>query len=155
MADRNSSRRRAGTGYGPGSKPTQFVKGKSGNPKGRRRRRREQGIDLRKVVMRKIIVWHNGKAKRVPYPVAHILRMMEKAAKGDPKADQSMFKLYKELGLFSEISADSEEPFEVTLKIGKVKNTILNDDADKSVSSTDGLNHDPHGTDENPSNGKG
>jgi len=32
--------------------------------------------------------------KKVPFPVAHLQRIMEKAAKGDPKADQSLFQLY-------------------------------------------------------------
>jgi uncharacterized protein DUF5681 len=156
MTDQDHSDRPYEVGRGKPPKHTQFKKGQSGNPKGRRRRRRrKQGINLRKTVMTKVMVSRNGKIEEVPYPIAHIQRIMQRAAKGDPKADQSMFKLYKELDLFSEISVDSNEPFEITLKIGKVKNTMLDDDADKSDSSADGKDHDLNNADEDPANGEG
>jgi hypothetical protein len=137
VADRDISGRKRGSGYGIGSKPTQYAKGKSGNLKGRPRGPRKPKMDLRGAVLEKVTVIRNGKKERVPFPIAHIERLKERVAKGDPKADQAMFQLYRLMGIFEALSAASEKPYHITLKIGPTRKTLFGDDDDDPTSSTD------------------
>jgi hypothetical protein len=141
MADRKFGRR-IGTGFGPGSKRTQFVKGKSGNPKGRRQKSREQTIDLYPVVTKKVTITRDGKKYRTPFAVAHVERLMEKAAKGDSKADHTLLLIYKALGILGRASARSDEPYEFTLNLGKPKKDLISLDDDESDSSPDDKSRD-------------
>jgi hypothetical protein len=106
----------------------QFRKGQpSANPKGRPRGSRKQTINLHKILMQAVLITNGGRRKKVPFPVAHLQRIMEKAAKGDPKADQSLFQLYKMMYLFD--PEESSAPFEFTLNIGPPRKTLLGSDA--------------------------
>ena len=129
--------RKVGSGYSDGSKPTRYVKGTTGNPGGRPRKARQQTIDVRGAVLEPVKITRNGKTQRVPFPIAHIERLKERVVKGDPKADQAMFHLYKALGIFAFPSADSDEPFEFTLKLGNLKIPSLDDDGDKQSEESD------------------
>lgn len=129
--------RKIGSGYSSGSKPTQYTKGKSGNLKGRPRKPRARSIDLNKLLMEKVSLTRDGKTIKVPFPVAHIERLKEKAAKGDPKADRSMFQLYKIAGLLESGPDDPNEPVHFTLRIGPTRKTLFGDDDDDPTSSTD------------------
>jgi uncharacterized protein DUF5681 len=132
MANRNNPNRSVGTGYGDGSKPTQFAKGKSGNPTGRRRKAHKRTINLLQLVTEDVLVTRNGKTKKVPFAVAHIERVKERAAKGDPKADQVLFKLYKDLDLFAQVSPGSDEPFVFTLRIPHPKGGFIDGNSSAS-----------------------
>jgi hypothetical protein len=139
MAKRRNSDRKIGSGNGDGSKHTQYPKGKSGNLKGRPRKPRVQTVDLRKLLMEKVSLTRNGKTIKVPFAVAHIERLKEKAAKGDSKADRSMFQLYKIAGLLEPGPNDPDEPLHFTLKIGPTRKTLFGDDYDDPTSSTDNI----------------
>ena len=87
--------RKIGSGYSSGSKPTQYAKGKSGNLKGRPRKPRARSIDLNKLLMEKVSLTRDGKTIKVPFPVAHIERLKEKAAKGIQKQTGRCFNCIK------------------------------------------------------------
>ena len=74
MAKRRNPDRKIGSGYGDGSKPTQYTKGKSGNLKGRPRKPHARSIDLNKLLMEKVSLTRDGKTIKVPFPVAHFPR---------------------------------------------------------------------------------
>jgi hypothetical protein len=139
VAKRRNPDRKIGSGYGDGSKPTQYTKGKSGNLKGRPRKPHARSIDLNKLLMEKVSLTRDGKTIKVPFPVAHIERLKEKAAKGDPKADRSMFQLYKIAGLLESGPDDPNEPVHFTLRIGPTRKTLFGDDDDDPTSSTDNI----------------
>jgi hypothetical protein len=106
-------------GYGRPPRDHQFRKGTTGNPKGRPRGPRKQELRLYDILMELVSITMNGRRKKVPFPVAHLRRLKEQAAKGDAKASQSLLQLYKDIRLF-----DSEGPrrvTKVTLKLGTVR----------------------------------
>jgi hypothetical protein len=139
VAKRRNPDRKIGSGYGDGSKPTQYTKGKSGNLKGRPRKPHARSIDLNKLLMEKVSLTRDGKTIKVPFPVAHIERLKEKAAKGDSKADRSMFQLYKIAGLLESGPDDPNEPVHFTLRIGPTRKTLFGDDDDDPTSSPDNI----------------
>jgi hypothetical protein len=99
-------------------------------------------------VTAKVTVTRNGKKEKVPFPIAHIERLKERAAKGDPKADQALFQIYRALGIFNSASPSSDEPYVFTLNLGKIKNDVIIDDDDKFDSSSDDKAHDPNKPDD-------
>ena len=66
-------------GYGRPPKETRFTPGKSGNPKGRPKRKRSLAADLRKEVERMVEVVENGKRRRVSVQAAVIRRLVNDA----------------------------------------------------------------------------
>ena len=73
-------------GYGKPPKHTQFKPGKSGNPKGRPKQTRNFKTDLQEELQALVTVSEGGKTKTVSRQQAVIMRTMEKALQGDPKA---------------------------------------------------------------------
>ena len=116
------------TGYKRPPRQHQFRKGRpSANPKGRPGGSRKQTLNLHKILMEAVLITKGGRRKKVPFPVAHLQRIMERAAKGDPRADQSLFQLYKMMYLFD--PEESDAPFEFTLDIGSTRKALLGNDA--------------------------
>jgi hypothetical protein len=66
-------------GYGRPPKETRFTPGKSGNPKGRPKRKRSLAADLRKEVERMVEVVENGKERRVSIQAAVMRRLVNDA----------------------------------------------------------------------------
>ncbi len=135
-----SERRRLGRGNPPKSGPDyevgykrpprkhQFKTGHpSANPKGRPRGSGKQNVNLHKILMEPVSITKGGRKRKVPFPEAHLHRIMERAAKGDPKADQTLIQLYRIMRLF-----DSEEfntSLEFTMNVGPAPKNWGSDDA--------------------------
>lgn len=73
-------------GHGKPPKRTQFEKGHSGNPKGRPRGVRNFSADVEDMLKAQVTVMENGKQKKVSTQRAALLRLREKALKGDLRA---------------------------------------------------------------------
>jgi len=73
-------------GRGKPPKHTQYPKGQSGNPKGRPKGTKNFKTDVQSTLAAKIKVTKNGKPKNVSTQEAMLLRLREKALKGDARA---------------------------------------------------------------------
>jgi len=73
-------------GYGKPPKTNRFKTGCSGNPKGRPKGSRNFASDLDDVLGSKITVTENGRKKSVSAQLAALMRLREKALKGDGRA---------------------------------------------------------------------
>jgi len=73
-------------GYGKPPKSRRFKKGQSGNPKGRPKGVKNFQTELRSVLRSKVTVTEAGKLKSVSTVEAALMRLREKALKGDQRA---------------------------------------------------------------------
>jgi len=73
-------------GYGNPPKHSQFRKGQSGNARGRPKNSRNFGTDLQEVLGGEMTITENGRPKKISTQLAALLRLREKALKGDPRA---------------------------------------------------------------------
>jgi len=80
-------------GYGRPPKDKQFKPGRSGNPKGRRPKPNSVQVEMRKVLSRKIQINEGGTSKRLPIQEVILRTLANKAAKGDLKAADFVFRL--------------------------------------------------------------
>ncbi len=87
-------------GYGNPPKHSQFRKGQSGNSRGRPKNSRNFATDLQDVLNGKMTITENGRPKKISTQLAALLRLREKALKGDPRA------LDRLLGLAQQNSED-------------------------------------------------
>jgi Family of unknown function (DUF5681) len=90
------------TGYGKPPKHTQFVKGRSGNPKGRPRGSQNLATLLNKAMREKVKVTINGSARYVSKLQAILMQLTNKAASGDPRA-------IREVLYWSNLLAESQQ----------------------------------------------
>lgn len=87
MADQNgSSGSDYAVGYGRPPQSTQFVAGKSGNPRGRPKGPRSVSDLVRQVLRQKIPVTENGKTRRRAVLEVILRRLAHEAIRNDPKA---------------------------------------------------------------------
>ena len=86
-------------GYGKPPKSGQFKKGKSGNPKGRPAGTRNFFADVEDVLKVRVGVTENGKKKKVSSQMATLMRLGEKAIKGDLPSIVLMLKFAQEAGV--------------------------------------------------------
>jgi len=89
-------------GHGKPPVSGQFRKGKSGNPKGRPKGTRNFKTDVEAVLAAQVTVIENGKPVKVSSQLATLMRLREKALKGDPRAMDRL------IGLAQQIGADQE-----------------------------------------------
>src|ERR1700735_4545238 len=73
-------------GYGKPPRHTQFVKGKSGNPKGRRKGAQRLGPILEKAGRQRIKITENGRTRLITKFEAAVLQLFNRAVSGDLKA---------------------------------------------------------------------
>jgi Family of unknown function (DUF5681) len=73
-------------GYRRPPKQTQFVKGQSGNPKGRPKGSRNFATVFQAELKRRVAVTEDGKRKKITKREAVAKQLVNKAAAGDPKA---------------------------------------------------------------------
>ena len=73
-------------GYGKPPRSTRFKKGQSGNAKGRPKGSRNFANDLDDVLNTKMTVNENGKPRKVSTQLAALMRLREKALKGETRA---------------------------------------------------------------------
>jgi Family of unknown function (DUF5681) len=93
-------------GYGRPPKNTQFKKGRSGNPKGRPKGRRNLSSELRKLFTDPVIVHVRGKQRRVAAILALQHVQLNRALKGDHRAALAVFKNAKEFGVLDQAEMD-------------------------------------------------
>jgi hypothetical protein len=87
MADSNDSDK---IGYQKPPKNTQFVKGQSGNPKGRPKGSQNLGTLLQKITKQRVTVTENGKNREMSKAEAIFTQMVNKALRGDLNAIQQL-----------------------------------------------------------------
>ena len=92
-------------GYGKPPKPTRFKPGRSGNPRGRPKRRRNVHTILMETLYRPVTVTEKGRRKSVPAIEAMTMRLMKSALEGDVKAIDRIARL---LPLVQGAHADEE-----------------------------------------------
>jgi hypothetical protein len=73
-------------GYGRPPRATQFVPGKSGNPRGRPKGSRTVGAILQDILRQKIAVTENGKTRRLNALEVTLRRLVNEAMRSDAKA---------------------------------------------------------------------
>ncbi len=73
-------------GRGKPPEHTRFRKGRSGNPKGRPKGRRDFNKEIEEVLSAPVTVMENGRPRKVSSRKAALLRLREKALKGDGRA---------------------------------------------------------------------
>ena len=83
-------------------KGTRFKPGRSGNPKGRPKGRRNLTTDLAALMEKRIPIRKDGELRHVSGQEALLLRLFEKAVGGDLKASAQIFAMV--------MKADTQEP---------------------------------------------
>ena len=73
-------------GYGKPPKGTQFKKGQSGNPNGRPKGTRNLQTDVKAVLSKRVPVTENGRQRTISTQEAALMRLREKALKGDARS---------------------------------------------------------------------
>jgi hypothetical protein len=91
---------------------TQFKKGQSGNPKGRRKGQRNVHTVVDEALSQRITIREGNRTRSVTKLDAMILTMVNAALKGDAKAQASLIALLRSLGMTGEPpEAPTQEPF--------------------------------------------
>jgi Family of unknown function (DUF5681) len=80
-------------GYRRPPKATQFMAGKSGNPKGRPKGSRSVGAVLQDIIRQKIAVTDYGKTRRIPALEVMLRRLVNDAMRSDPRAVKLLLSL--------------------------------------------------------------
>ncbi|MBB4260174.1 DUF5681 domain-containing protein [Bradyrhizobium sp. CIR3A] len=91
-------------GYGNPPVHSRFKRGRSGNPKGRPRGSLNFVTDLERMLQAPVTVIDGGKSRKVSSQQGLLLRLKEKAFKGEPRA------LDKYVSLAATFFAKTEEP---------------------------------------------
>jgi hypothetical protein len=89
-SDQNSK-----VGYKRPPRHSRFQPGVSGNPRGRQKSVRNFAADVKRTLEIPVNLTENGKAKRVSTQEALMLRLREKALKGDARALETLLSLAK------------------------------------------------------------
>jgi hypothetical protein len=96
-------------GYGRPPKATRFTPGKSGNPRGRPKGSRSVGAILKGVMSQKVTVSDGGRMRRVSRVELMLLRLVNDAARGDPRATKLALELNDRYGQPTEGGVQSGE----------------------------------------------
>jgi hypothetical protein len=80
-------------GYGKPPKTSQFVAGKSGNPKGRPKGSRSVGAILQDIIQKKLAVTENGKTRRLTALEVMLRRLANDAMRSDAGAMKLLLSL--------------------------------------------------------------
>jgi hypothetical protein len=84
-------------GYGKPPKEMQFVRGKSGNPKGRPKGSRNLATSFMEIGREQITVTEGGRTRTMTKAEAVVHQLTNKAASGDPRARREYFQVHKML----------------------------------------------------------
>lgn len=103
----------AKVGYGRPPQDTRFKKGQSGNPKGRPKGRKDFATDVRDVLAASVTITENGRPKKVSSQRAALMRLREKALKGDGRALEKLLSLAQERA-FEDGAAQAERQLKST-----------------------------------------
>jgi hypothetical protein len=80
-------------GYGRPPEETQFVSGKSGNPKGRPKRGLTLGAMMQQIIGQKVTVTEDGRTRKVAAIEVTLLKLRNDAMRGDPRAVKLLLSL--------------------------------------------------------------
>ena len=96
-------------GYKNPPKAFQFVKGRSGNPKGRKKAKtvEDVGVILDEVLNESVPYREGQQARTITRLEATVQALRVKALKGDPKSMRSLLKLTETLGMFNKTHRQS------------------------------------------------
>jgi hypothetical protein len=84
-------------GYGKPPKEMQFVRGKSGNPKGRPKGSKNLATAFVEIGRERITVQESGRTRTMTKAEAVVHQLTNKAASGDPRARREYFQVHKML----------------------------------------------------------
>ena len=93
-------------GYGKPPRHTRFQKGRSGNPTGRPRGRKNMATLLSAALDASIIVVENGRRKKITKREAIVTQLVNKSASADLKATQIVLAMLRELEALADGAAD-------------------------------------------------
>jgi hypothetical protein len=93
-------------GYGKPPVHTRFQRGKSGNPKGRPRGKKNMSTLLSSALNASIVVVVNGRRKKITKREAIVTQLVNKSAAADLKATQMVLTMLRELEAQDDGSAD-------------------------------------------------
>ena len=99
-------RRDYAVGYGKPPLRTRFQKGKSGNPKGRPRGKKNMSTLLSTALNASIVVVANGRRKKITKREAIVTQLVNKSASADLKATQMVLAMLSDLESRADASAD-------------------------------------------------
>src|SRR6201998_1108144 len=94
-------------GYGKPPVHTRFQKGRSGNPKGRPRGKKNMSTLLSAALDAAIIVVENGRRKKISKRQAIITQLVNKSASADLKATQIVLAMLQDVEARADDSSDS------------------------------------------------
>ena len=94
-------------GYGKPPVHTRFQKGRSGNPKGRPRGKKNMSTLLSAALDAAIIVVENGQRKKITKREAIITQLVNKSASADLKATQIVLAMLQDVEARADDSSDS------------------------------------------------
>jgi len=84
-------------GYGKPPRHTRFKKGRSGNPKGKTRGSKNLSSLLSDALSEPVFVVENGRRRKITKREAMITQLVNKSAKGDPKATQIVLAMLQDM----------------------------------------------------------
>ncbi len=84
-------------GYGKPPEHSKFVKGKSGNPKGRPKESKNLKTDLLEVLGEKVTIREGERTKKITKQRGFVLSLVNRGLKGDPRAASVLFNLFGRL----------------------------------------------------------
>jgi len=93
-------------GYGKPPQHSRFQKGRSGNPSGRPRGRKNMATLLNDALNGSVIVVENGRRKRITKREAIVTQLVNKSASADLKATQIVLSMLAEVEARADSSAD-------------------------------------------------
>ncbi|MEL7110445.1 MAG: DUF5681 domain-containing protein [Pseudomonadota bacterium] len=96
-------------GYGKPPKASQFKKGQSGNPMGRPKGARNFSTDVKEVLTKPVSVNEGNAQRTISTQMATLMRLREKALKGDAKAIDRLLAL-AQAHMSDPAQAGSDEP---------------------------------------------
>ena len=94
-------------GYGKPPLHTRFQKGRSGNPKGRPRGKKNMSTLLSAALDAAIIIVENGRRKKISKREAIITQLVNKSASADLKATQIVLAMLQDVEARADDSSDS------------------------------------------------
>lgn len=89
-------------GYGKPPRRTQFKPGQSGNPRGRPRGQQNLSTMLKEALNEKVTLREGDRKRKVPKALAILLRILNSALQGEPKATAAYLQFVRGEGLLQE-----------------------------------------------------
>jgi hypothetical protein len=108
-ASRGNPDRAYAVGYGRPPIESRFQPGASGNPRGRRKGRKNLKTLIRKALTANISIQEGTKTRRVSKIEGVVLRQLQSALKGDDRSAMAVIKMAMQMGLLEEPASNAAE----------------------------------------------